>query len=52
VEAEDLRGGAALVIAGLSAAGETRVEDPGHIERGYDDLAGTLRSLGADVSRQ
>ena len=52
VEAEDLRGGAALVIAGLSAAGETRVEDPGHIERGYDDLAGTLRSFGADVSRQ
>ena len=52
VEAEDLRGGAALVIAGLSAEGETRVEDPGHIERGYDDLAGTLRSLGADVSRQ
>ena len=52
VEAEDLRGGAALVIAGLSAEGETQVEDPGHIERGYDDLAGTLRSLGADVSRQ
>ena len=52
VEAEDLRGGAALVIAGLSAAGETRVEDPGHIERGYDDLAGTLRSLGAEIRRE
>jgi UDP-N-acetylglucosamine 1-carboxyvinyltransferase len=52
VEAEDLRGGAALVIAGLSAAGVTRVHDAGHIERGYADLAETLRSLGAEIRRE
>ena len=49
VTATDLRGGASLILAGLAASGETRVYDEGHIERGYDDLAGTLRSLGADV---
>ena len=48
----DLRGGAALVAAGLAAEGETQVFDAGHIERGYDDLAGKLRSLGADVVRE
>lgn len=47
--ATDLRGGAALVIAGLSAQGETRIFDTGHIGRGYDELDGRLRSLGADV---
>lgn len=51
VTACDLRGGAALVTAALSAAGETRVFDSGHIERGYEDLAGALRALGADVER-
>lgn len=52
VEAGDLRGGAALIIAGLSAGGETRVLDTGHVERGYEDMAGVLRSLGADILRE
>ena len=52
VTATDLRGGAALILAGLSAEGETAVSDCGHIERGYDDLAGCLRQLGADVRRE
>jgi UDP-N-acetylglucosamine 1-carboxyvinyltransferase len=47
--ATDLRGGAALVIAGLSAEGETEILDTGHIVRGYDDLDGALRTLGADI---
>ena len=42
---------AALVLAGLVADGETIVHDGEHIERGYPDLAGRLRSLGADVER-
>ena len=50
VRAHDIRAGAALVIAGLGAQGETVVSDAHHIARGYDDLAGGLRSLGADVS--
>ncbi len=45
----DLRGGAALVAAALGAEGETRINDPGHILRGYEDLDVRLRSLGADV---
>ncbi len=49
--ATDLRGGAAMILAGLSAEGETRVSDSGHIERGYDDFAGCLRALGAGVER-
>ena len=50
VKAHDIRAGAALVIAGLGADGETIVSDAHHVARGYDDLAGKLRSLGADVS--
>jgi UDP-N-acetylglucosamine 1-carboxyvinyltransferase len=50
VKATDLRAGAALVLAGLRAEGETVVADGFHIERGYDDLAGKLRSLNADVT--
>lgn len=49
VSACDLRGGAALVIAGLSAEGETRVFDTGHICRGYEGFDMALRALGADV---
>ena len=49
VKAHDIRAGAALVIAGLGAEGETIVSDAHHIARGYDDLAGNLCSLGADV---
>ena len=49
VTAPDLRGGAALVVAGLAARGETRVGGLGHIYRGYDDLEGELSRLGADI---
>ena len=51
VRATDLRGGAALVAAGLQAAGVTRVEETHHIERGYSDLVGDLARLGARISR-
>ena len=47
VRCTDLRGGAALVIAGLFAEGSSTVLDPGHIRRGYADLPGELRQLGA-----
>lgn len=51
VSAEDLRGGAALVIAALGAEGESIINDPGHIDRGYDGLDTALRALGADVQK-
>jgi UDP-N-acetylglucosamine 1-carboxyvinyltransferase len=51
VRAQDVRAGAALVVAGLAAEGETRVLDPYHVDRGYPDLAGQLQALGADVRR-
>jgi len=51
VRAPDLRAGAALVLAGMMAEGETVVTDAQHIDRGYEDLAATLSSLGADVTR-
>ena len=52
VEATDLRGGAALVIAALSAEGETCIRDSGHIERGYAAFAENLSDLGADIRRE
>ena len=51
VKATDLRAGAALVLAGLIADGETVVFNPHHVDRGYTDLAGRLQSLGGDVRR-
>ena len=51
VAATDLRAGAALVLAGLAANGTTRVTDLHHIDRGYVDLAGKLKALGADIER-
>ncbi len=51
VRAPDIRAGAALVVAGLVAEGETVVSDIHHIDRGYDDLVGRLASLGADIAR-
>ena len=51
VEATDLRGGAALAVAALAADGVTEIEGTRHIDRGYDDLANCLRSLGADAER-
>ncbi|NLH00853.1 MAG: UDP-N-acetylglucosamine 1-carboxyvinyltransferase [Clostridiales bacterium] len=50
VAACDLRAGAAVVIAGLCARGETVVEDVVFIERGYQDFVGKLRKLGADIT--
>lgn len=52
VEATDLRGGAALVIAGLMAEGFTRVEGLYHVDRGYQELDVYLRDLGADITRR
>ena len=49
VSAGDLRGGAAMIIAALSAEGESLIVDPGHIARGYEHLDHKLRSLGADI---
>lgn len=49
VRAVDLRAGAAMIIAGLCANGKTTIEDIHHIKRGYDDIAGKLRSVGADI---
>lgn len=51
VEACDLRGGAALVIAGLMAEGDTLVEGSGYIERGYEDICRDLSGLGARIHR-
>ena len=51
VEAPDLRGGAALVTAGLVADGVTEVRSVYHIERGYEDLDRQAAALGADVTR-
>ena len=50
--APDIRAGVALVLAGLVAEGETVVSGAHHIGRGYEDLAGDLRSLGARVTRR
>ena len=51
VSSTDLRGGAAMMLAGLAAEGETILRDPaGHIARGYEDLPGMLCSLGAKIN--
>ena len=50
--APDLRAGAALVIAGLAAQGETIVNDVQYIERGYENIIGKLTALGANIVRQ
>ncbi len=52
VYAEDLRGGIALVLAGLSAEGTSCVYNLNHIDRGYEDIEGVFRSLGADIKRE
>ena len=50
IQACDLRAGAALVIAGLAAKGTTELSCVQYIERGYEDLVGKLRAVGADIS--
>lgn len=53
VTSTDLRGGAAMMLSGLAAEGETILRDPsGHIARGYEDLPGMLNSLGADITTE
>ena len=49
LQAKDLRGGAGLVIAALSANGQSRISDIEHIDRGYINLAQSLATLGADI---
>ena len=49
LKAPDLRAGAALVLAGLAAEGQTTVDDIKYIKRGYEDFEGKLASLGADI---
>lgn len=49
VSAVDLRGGAAVVIAGLAAEGITVIDNISLIERGYDDIVGKLAGIGADI---
>ncbi len=51
VRAHDIRAGAALVIAGLAAEGQTEIAGAAHVDRGYEDLAGKLTGLGAAISR-
>ena len=49
MQAPDLRAGAALVIAALAAHGTTELSHINYIERGYEDLVGKLRAVGADI---
>ena len=51
VKATDLRAGAAMVLAGLVAEGETEIGCIHHIDRGYENLVDKFRSLGADIRR-
>ncbi len=51
VKAVDLRAGVAMIIAGLSVKGKTEVEDIHFIERGYDDIVGKLRGVGANIKK-
>lgn len=51
VRAHDIRAGAAMVVAGLAAEGETRITGIHHIDRGYDDLVGRLQGVGALIER-
>jgi UDP-N-acetylglucosamine 1-carboxyvinyltransferase len=50
VRVPDIRAGAALVLGGLCATGETIVYDDGHIERGYEDFPRKLSTLGAEIT--
>jgi len=51
IEATDLRGGAAMVIAALAAQGRTEIYKIHHIDRGYEKIEQNLSSLGADIKR-
>ena len=51
VRAVDLRAGAAMIIAGLSANGITEIEEIDHIDRGYENVVEKFSTLGADIKR-
>ena len=51
MRADDLRAGAAMIIAGLMAHGTTEIEDILHIDRGYENVVEKLTGLGADIKR-
>ena len=51
VKADDLRAGAAMLIAGLIARGTTSIENIVYIDRGYDNVVGKFSNLGADIVR-
>ncbi len=51
IKADDLRAGAAMLIAGLAATGSTEIENIIHIDRGYEDVVEKFKLLGADISR-
>lgn len=51
VVSHDIRAGAAMVVAGLAARGTTTITGVHHIDRGYDDLVGRLRRVGAEIER-
>ena len=51
VKASDLRAGAALVIAGLVAEGETEITGLQHLDRGYENLVEKFTAIGADIRR-
>ena len=51
VHATDLRAGAAMIIAGLTAEGTTEIENIYHVERGYEHIVEKLRGIGADITR-
>lgn len=52
VSATDLRAGAALILAGLGAKGDTEIGNIGHIDRGYDHIVEKLKSVGANIDRK
>ena len=51
VQSTDLRAGAAMVLAGLVAVGSTRISELQYLDRGYEDITGKLKGLGADITR-
>lgn len=51
IKAVDLRAGAAMVLAALATSGISEIEDIHHIERGYDNIVGKLRRVGADIEK-
>jgi UDP-N-acetylglucosamine 1-carboxyvinyltransferase len=51
VNALDIRSGAAMILAGLAAQGETHINDAQHVDRGYENLVEVLQELGGQITR-